>query len=131
MSKYLKRKFYNYQVFENKNNPKELWKVIEEIVSTKKSSNNISTELDENELNNYFVSVASQLIEKETHINDEVNIDQESASINEEYEIPQVNDETVLDALKVLPNKKSTGNDNVSLNMQFGCYYLILWHFST
>jgi hypothetical protein len=98
-------------------------------VSTKNSSkHSIITDLNGNELNDHFVSVASQLVENDSNLKEVIDSNEVISPVMEPYEIPEVNNDIVLEILKDLPNKQSTGHDNISLKMIKSVIWILLPH---
>ena len=128
-----KKTFINEKTEENRNNPRELWKLLNNQLSyghkpkTKTSNINIKSEQTlitdkqdvANHLNSFFTNMATTLVNKlPPHSgrfdNDHINSFYENLGVcKNDFKLTTVTNEQVLNKLNALQQHKATGHDNI------------------
>jgi hypothetical protein len=108
----LKKSYHENKINNCRNNTKELWKVMSEVVNTKNANKKINKTWDVNvdELNNYFIrSTLSSEVNQTFNINNDLIL-----LTDKTFNLPEVSAEEVENTLSNLNARKATGMDGIS-----------------
>ena len=123
-----KKKYFHKRIFDCKNNTSELWKCIKEILPAKDkpSLNKVVVEGHEyvdpvyiaNHFNDFFISVTKDLINANNNISESQFLDQadihNTFQDNITFNLPTVNADRVINAIKSLNTNASCGLEGIS-----------------
>ena len=120
---YAKRDYYTNCVDRNRNNTKQMWKHINQLVNKNSSSTNISVHQIDNQVitenetiadlfNEYFTDIGPNLSNQITETNTDFK-GYMKFKTQHKFNFKNINIHEVLNALEKLKTSKSTGHDNV------------------
>ena len=108
----LQKKWYSQRVKNCKNNPKKLWKVLSEVMSTKGNKSKTELPIDLNLLNEEFINTPKVLADS---FNNDRNL--LITPLNTTFSLTPAKEENIQTIVKNLDNRKAIGFDEISPKM--------------
>lgn len=109
-----KKSFYNKKINDCKNDSRKLWKIISEVIQTKKSFNIEKSAYDLNQMNDSFIDSALKLSRS---FSENIIFDDLTPKTDKCFSIEETNETVVEKVIEKLDKNKSTGFDGISAKL--------------
>ena len=122
--KRLKKCWFQKRIQENIKDIRKLWRIVDEIIPTKKSMKNKVKENDLNldQINHHFVTIPTQMVQA---FGESYQFDDLSPKSDQTFSLPEVSEEAVKKIIENLDPKKSVGFDGLSAKLFKKCMFLL------